>query len=227
MATNDPFANQNWAQQPPPPPHQGMSSGTRVLLIVLLIFGGLGLLCCGGVVGTFVYFGRQIAQATSEDPHVIRDMTQQITQISIPELLKPMMSFNMKIPFVGPMKMVVYGDKGSQSILTLGSFGMEASEEQRQQMEMQMEQALRQQGMRRTDKRPGNWESQGYQKKTQIRGQEVTFQFTKLKDPQSNETRIDVTGAIPSDQGSVMLSLSANTKVVSEQQAVKMLESIK
>jgi len=232
MATNNPFENenQNWAQQlPPPPARSGMRTSTKVILILLIVFGGLALLCCGGGIATFVYFGKSIANSVSQDPKVVRQVTQQIAQISIPEALKPTASFDVKVPFTGQRMMtgVVYEDKASNSSLFLAVFGFQTDDVNREQMRRQMEQSFRQQGFATHADQPGNWESHSYEKQIEIRGQKVTFQFTARKNTETNDARIDVAGTFLGDEGTAMLALSANAKVVSEDQAVQMLQSIK
>lgn len=229
MASNDPFGNQNWGQQPPVPPRQGMSTGTKVLLILLAIFGSLALLCCGGGVGGFFFLQKYIAQSVSKDPQVVESVTRQIAEIRIPKGLEPQGSLDMKFPFTGKRIMagVSYTDKSQKSTLLLGVFSFQANAANRDEMQRQMEQSFRQQGFNPHHQDAGRWQSQRYEKEVEIRGQKVVFQFTKRTNPDSKETRLDVVGTFSGDQGPVMLALSADTSEVSEEEAVRMLESIK
>jgi hypothetical protein len=202
-----------------------MSTGTKVVLILLIVFGGLALLCCGGGVLAFVYFNKSV----SADPKVIGQVTQQIARIDIPAALKPTGSFDMKVPFTGQRIItgVVYIDNSSNSSLFLAALGAQGSQTNRDQMRRQMEQSFRQQGFNVQADQPGDWESHGYEKEIEVRGQKATFQFTQRKEAKTGATRIDVVGTFPGDEGPTMLILSADTKVVSEEQAVQMLQSIK
>ncbi len=230
MSTNNPFDNQTWDEQAAaPPPKPGMSTGTKVLLILLIIFGGIALLCCGGLIAGGIYLSKYINESVSKDPTVVRQVTQQIVTMTIPEVLKPEASFDMKMPITDQRLMtgVVYEDKSTRSSLFLAVFGFQENQADREQMQRQMEQSFRQQGFNTEENEPGNWESKSHEKEIEIRGKKVTFQFTERKNTENDETRLDVVGSFPGDEGPVMLMLSADTKTVNEEQAVKMLESIK
>ena len=98
-----------------------MSTGVKVPIIVGIVFFVLAVLCCGG----FFLFVRHISQGVSQDPAVVKAMTDEITQIEIPEPLKPKASMDMKVPIVNTslMKMAVYSDDAGKSTLTLVAVG--------------------------------------------------------------------------------------------------------
>jgi hypothetical protein len=205
-----------------------MSTGTKVLLIVAIVFGGLFLLCCGGAIVGVISARNYMENATSEDPQVIRQLTSEIVQIDIPETLKAKLSLDMKIPFTNRRVIAgaVYSDNVSSNLI-VGVFGEAMGNENQEQMRQEFEKSLREQGVTTGSDQPGNWQTEHSEKQISIRGQDVTFQFTKRKNPDTDDQRIDVVGSFPGTAGTVMLILSADTKVVSEEQAVKMLESIK
>lgn len=223
MASYDPQGN---PYQTSPPPRSGMSTATKVVLILVVVLGGLGLLCCGGL----FYFGSQFAKAMSQDPAVVQQVTQKLATITIPEPLKPVMSMDMEI-FSVKMTGVAYGDKASQSALKLMSMGANGAEsdptQMRVQLEPQLDNFLRQQGIDPQSMRGGNWDSQTSTKAIKIHDQEVSFQFSKQTNKENGDVRLGVEGSFPGNEGSVSLVLSVDTKAVSEEQVVQMLESIK
>ncbi len=229
MSTNDPFAGPQWNEQPPPPPREGMSPGTRVVVILLIVFGGLALLCCGGLIVAFVLFRGYLERSVSEDPDRVRQVTRQIApQIKIPDPLEPRMSMNMAVPFTDQpfMILAVWEDQASDSSLTLTSFGEAFAGQNEQQMRRQMEEALRQEGIGAAPERPANWETDSYDKEIEVRGQPTTFHFVRYQRREGEESRIHVTGSFPGEEGSVVVTLWADTEVVNEEQAVEMLQSI-
>ena len=78
-------------------PKRGMSGGAKTLIILGIVFGGLIVLCCGGIIGYFAYYAGNML---SEDADTIARLTQEeIVQIDIPEELAPRRSMNITIPF--------------------------------------------------------------------------------------------------------------------------------
>jgi len=206
----------------PPPRKTGMSGGAKLLIALGIGLGILVLLCCGGILGVGYYFS---AKVMSPDPEVIAEKTAEITQISIPDGLQPKMAFDMKVPFSGQRLMLwtVYLDEATDSTLVLFAFGEGTVPPNQDQMQRQMDQSLRQQGM-------GNREpitiKESYTKQVEIRGQQVTFTIAKGVGGKSGAPRIQVTGVFQGQTGPVMLMLSADANKYTEEQIVKMIESI-
>lgn len=229
MASN-PFDPQDVQQGPQPIQKQGMSGGNKVLLILGIVFLVLILLCCGGL-AVFFFWARSYAkEAMSTDPAHVREVAAQIAPIQVPDVLKPEFSMDLKVPFTDTpvMTMVGYADKSKQSMLLLASFGEAFQGQNQAQMENQMEQSLREQGM----KQRGNVTiKERSEREIEVRGKPVTFQFAKgtQKDPQTGaETpRIEVTGTFQGPKGPVMLMVQADENTLSEDEIVKMIESIK
>ena len=82
MSTNDPFANEQWGQQPPPPPRPGMSSTTKVLLVLAIVLGVLLLVCCGGLLLLGFFARDYMGEAMSRDAGVVRQVTERL----VPEM---------------------------------------------------------------------------------------------------------------------------------------------
>lgn len=229
MASYDPQGNPYDASQTPVPPRPGMSTATKVILIVLASLGGLGLLCCG-VGGFFLYrFGGQITKGINRDPAVVQEVTQKLATITIPQPLKPIGSID--IQFLGvKMTGVAYADRDSQSVLELMSAAYKDVQPEpgdvRRQIEPQLENLLRQEKITSHPARQGNWESESSTKTIKAGDEEVRFVFTKHTNKDNGAVRIDVDGDFPGTEGTTSLFLSADTKALSEEQIVKMLESI-
>jgi hypothetical protein len=141
------------------------SGCSTTVLWILAIVGGLGVLavvvCCGG--GYLL-----IRNAFSDDPATIRQVTETITEIELPERFPPL--FSMKVPFFG-VKMVAYGQRQGSGgpMLMIMSFpqSMAGNEEQ---MHEQMQQQMQKQGHQQKIRLEGESEEETYT----IRGQKRT-----------------------------------------------------
>ncbi|MBN2583116.1 MAG: hypothetical protein JXL80_08610 [Planctomycetes bacterium] len=219
----DPFEKPSEEMQPLP--KQGMSTGSKVLLILGIVFGGLFLLCCGGVVVFMLYMRQYAADNFSEDPVRVVEVTDTVTQIDVPEGLDPTVSMNMKIPFSDQsvMVMVFYADKDTQSVLCLISMGEAFGPQNQQQMRQSLDQQLRAQGF-------GDQEDivieESRELELEIRGQPVTFTIAKGTGRNSQTARIQANGVFEGEQGPVMLVFEGDAETYPEETVVKMLESI-
>jgi hypothetical protein len=200
--------------QPQPPPKQGMSTGVKVLIILLCIFGGIALLCCGGM----IYVGYKFKNAASEDPTVVKEVTKKIADIDIPPNFHPVRSID--VSFWMKMRVVVYETKGRTGTLLLMEFSVPNASEQ------DMRQSLNQQGqgqnvrnlqIKKTETKP-----------FKIRGQDVEFTFAEAVESKSKVAYRQVKGAFPGkEKGAVMLMLQVQEKEYNEAAVVKMIKSIK
>ena len=224
MSTQNPYVDPN--EMHIQPPKKGMSGGTKALLIVGIIFGLLILLCCGGLVGFGVYMASYVSDAISEDPAVVAERTGQFIQMDIPAQFSPAMSFDMTIPFSDETLMVwvVYADEPSNSMLMMASLGPMLAQQGQDDVRRQLEQSMRQQGVA-AGKGADEWE--GSVKEIEVRGEPVAFNFAAGKNTDTGAQRIEVSGMFEGQSGPVMLILSADAKVIDEQAAVEMIESIK
>jgi hypothetical protein len=229
MASN-PFDPQDFQEGPQPIEKQGMSGGSKVLLILGIIFLVLILLCCGGLAVFFFYARSYVGEAMSTDPAHIREVTARVAPLEVPDVLKPQFSMDMKVPFTdtSAMTMVAYSDPSQESMLMLAAFGEAFQGQNQAQMEAQMQQSLRSQGMNQRGDMTINERSE---REIEVRGKPVTFHFAKgtQKDSQTGaETpRIEVTGMFEGPEGMVMLMVQADEETLSEDEIVEMIESIK
>jgi hypothetical protein len=203
------------------PPKAGMSTGTKILIALGVLLLVLILSCCGGFIAMVYYFQ---ARMVSQDPAKIAEVTEGMARIDVPDALAPQLSMDMKVPFTDQrmMVMAVYADEATHSTLTLVGVEGELGEQQEDQMQRSIDQQLRQQGMYQEDVQV----EESYEKEVEIRGQTATFKITKGVGAESQDPRIQATGAFQGKNGPVMLILNADAEKVSEQQVVEMIDSI-
>ena len=92
------------------------------------------------------------------------------------------------------------------------------------QMQAQLEQQMRQQGMGH-QKMAGTVKSR--QEEIRVRGQPVVFTFVEGKEEGTGRKRLEVMGVFPSEGKMVMLMISVDPAKYDEAQVKKMLESIR
>jgi hypothetical protein len=208
------------SEAPPPPPKSGMSTGAKVLILLGILAAVLVLLCCG-VGGFFVYKMRNMA---SDDPATIAAKTDEMTEIEIPEGLDPVMSLDVSIPFVGDVMLItVYTNAQQDSSLILFAPGEQMRGEDQEQMQQQMQDSLRQQGMGAQEEIA---EGETHTKEFTIRGETAKFVVTKGEGAQTGSERIIVMGTFQGKEGPVMLLLNADAEQYTEEEITTMLESI-
>jgi hypothetical protein len=219
MSFEPPQTPPEWSQ---PVRKPGMSTGVKVLIILAIVFGVLAVLCCGGIAG-LVWWAKSMV---SNDSAVVVATTREITDIDIPAPLKPLAKVDVKITLSGQsmMVMVVYDDKGSNSSLVLVSMGEAFGSQNQKQMRQSIDQSLQQQGM---GNREDTLVSQTSQKELTIRGEKAVFTIGQGKGANSQKPRIQVTGAFQGKKGPAMLILEADAEKIPEEEAIRMLESIK
>ncbi|MEX0979176.1 MAG: hypothetical protein WDZ48_10005 [Pirellulales bacterium] len=219
-------------QQPPPiNPYDspetvrpGMSGGTKVLLGLGIGCGVLVLLCCGvfGIGGYF--FGRSVQHAMSEDPATIRNVTDSIVTIEIPPPLEPKMSLDWTMPILDRkvMTMAIYGDKQDHSGLVLFQLAEDLGD--REAMDMQFRNSLRQSG-RSQWKEVELKASETF--KTEINGSPAEFTLGVGKDEKSGREVAQATGTFSGKGGPAMLFLQVNAKDFTKDQVMEILKSMK
>lgn len=209
------------------PPYQkpGMSTGTKVLLILGIIFLVLVLLCCGGIIVSTMVIGSYVSDMVSDDPQVVRQVTDEIVDIDVPEKLQPQFSMDIKVPMSDERIMVwaIYGDEASGTGVVLASFGEQFAGQNQAQMKRQMEQSLREQGYAPDE---GLGPQEVTEREIKVRGEPVKFMFATAKDPESGKERIMVNGTFDGKTGPVMIMVFADPDVLSEEEIVEMIESI-
>ncbi|MFZ5829378.1 MAG: hypothetical protein ACOY3P_04790 [Planctomycetota bacterium] len=207
------------------PEHRpGMSSGTKVLIVLGVVLGVCALLCCGGVIFSAFYMGRQFAKAMTTDPADIQRIAGEIATVEVPESLSPKAGMDMSVPFTGQpmMKMVVYGDAADRSTLLMMALDRSLSGQNEAQMREQMDVAMRQQG--NDPKQIQIQESTT--KEVEIGGQPTTFTISKGTNPDGKQ-RFLVQGSFEGRSGPTVFVLNADPEQISQEQAEQIIESIR
>ena len=203
-----------------PQEKKGMSTRAKVLISLVVGFGGLMLLCCGGV----VWIGYHFADSVSEDPAEIAAVTDEMAEIDMPEGFDPKMSFDMKVPISGEriMAWIVYIDEESQSMLMLCGMGAAAGTQNPEQMQQQFKQSMQQQGMQQQQDMVS---AQSETRQLTVRGEPASFTFTTGV-TESESPRIQVNGVFQGKTGPVILMMDADAEKYPEEQIVQMIEGI-
>lgn len=204
-----------------PPVKRGMSTAAKVLLILGCLVG-LGVLGCCGV---SFYFGYKMKDAFTQDPVKIRERTQAIVEISIPEVLIP----DRAMELLGIMQLVGYGAKGDQAyghlIMVEMSKTLVPNEQQaRVQLSGQAEQQMQQLA--------GSKRASGIPKprdpiKVNIRGKDVHFDIADYPGSNGGPEMIKVSGLFEGKKGYCQLLMEVSRPLLTDQQIETMLKSIK
>jgi hypothetical protein len=216
MSMNPP----NWENACAPPPKPGMSGASKLLV-------GLGIGClvvvllCGGVAGVgFWYLKSTVENAMSQDPAVVAANAAKIAQVDMPPGFKPKMSMDMSI---AQMLFVVYDDSPNNAV-TLVQFGPMFANAKREDLQRRVDDSLRQQGMNRDQA------TETAETKTvviSIRGGDVPFQITTIKDGQGKPIRLQALGTFPTTGGTGMITVNVDPAKHNEEAVLKMLRSIR
>jgi hypothetical protein len=206
--------NPNWPTDPPK--KAGMGTTAKVLLWLGGGFLVLGLLCCGA--GAVIFY--KVKGGFSEDPTVVAQKTQEIVDWQVPADFKPKFSLDM----LTMMTMVFYEVEPAKGVLMIGQFGKMFEGQDKQQLEDQMKNSMRQQG------KGGGKELQIEEQQTHkftIHGKETDFVFAKAKDPDSGREMWQVTGAFEGKGGVAFMLLQVERDEYTEEELKELIGEIK
>lgn len=208
-----------------PPQNPGMSGTTKVLLGCAIAAGVLMLLVCGGMIAAFFYAQSYLKNAMVDDPAAIRRMTSEIVTIEVPPGLEPKLGLNLEVPVTKePLAIaVVYAGEQEHSALSMFEFLMAMPEEQRKQVQTQLEQSMSQQAQRQ--RKIEIQESKTHD--TEIHGQPAHFIIAKGQDTSSKQDVWQVTGEFQGAKGAAVLMFAGPVEKFTEDDIVKMLDSMK
>ena len=206
------------------PPKVGMSTPVKVLIILCIVFGGLAVVCCGGMAIMVPMFASKMKESVSDSPQQVVAKTAEMAKIDVPAELAPKTAFDMKVPFTDQRMMlwVVYTDQKGDSMLMLFAMGNMMAQQNQDQMRQSIDQSLQQQNMRQEQITI----EQTSTKEREINGQQATFTIQKGKGKDSKTERIQVSGVFQGKTGPVMLMMNVDAQKISEDEIVKMLDSI-
>lgn len=204
-----------------------MSSTAKVLLVLGSIAGVGLLLCCGGL--AFVGFKfkdtiQAVADSASQDPVVVKQRTEEVVHIEIPEEFKPVATWGMPLGAFS-MKQFIYQPAGNpNSVLVI----METNQPLAPGQDAKQQREAMQQGMRQGQQMGGSIDMQEESHETRIftiNGEEVPFEFIKGK--AHGVAARKVVGIFPGKQGTLMLILLIAESDYDDEKITNMLESIR
>lgn len=208
------------------PQKRGMSSTAKVLLVLGSIAGVCLLVCCGGVAIFGLRFKDEIkkfAESTSSDPAVVKQRTQEVVEIEIPEEFKPVATWGIPLGAFS-MKQFIYQPPGNpNSVLVI----METNQPLAPGQDAKQQREAMQQGMRQ-GQQMGSIDMQEESRETRqftINGEEVPFEFIKGK--AHGVPAHKVVGIFPGKQGTVMLILMVADSDYDDEKIVNMIKSIR
>jgi hypothetical protein len=215
------------------PPKRGMSSTTKVLLVLGSIAGLCLMLCCGG--GVYLFYKAKDMVSISTSPQDVKQRTQEIVQIDVPDDFVPAQSMKFAVPNVMSMKWAIY-TKGAntQSILMLmeknqpgmAAQGGAGAKQQRDQMLQAMRQQHGQQGGGNQFNTTINEESSETREFT-VNGKKIEFDFVKGTRPGNGAKARQVVGVFPGRDGIIMLMLIVDESEYDEAAVERMIQSIR
>ena len=215
--STDPNAEQFTPQTPPP------KGGSKVWLFLGLGCGFVLLLCCGGGVG-FIFFAKSAMQVVA-DPAAAQQQANQIADFDLPGGFKAQSAVLVKNPLTGQavMTVVVFSTDNNEPGIFLMEFGQLMANVDRGQLKTQMEQQMQQQGQQM--KKLEVAESRDVD--VQIRGKPATFKIQKAQDPQTKQQFVQVEGVFEGKQGPAILFGQLKADGFTEDDAEKLVRSIK
>ncbi len=204
----------------PPPERRGMSGGTKVLLGVGIGCGLVMLLCCG-VVGLGSFAIVKIAQSsTTKDARQIKDITEDIVAIAIPDALAPFLGLNLNLPVIGPMmKGAIFADPAQQNHLILGEVNRSFSDTKN--LEAELRNSLQQHEREDIDVR----ESETIE--TTIHDEPARFTVSRGVGRESKTEYWEVVGHFQGSGGLALLLVKVETSRFTKEQVLDIIKSMK
>lgn len=199
------------------PPKQGMSTAVKVILILFAVFGGGALLCCGG----FVYFAYRMMPTVTERPEEVIAAQKELADITLLPELKPKMAATMDNFFVDG-KLIMFASDDAKSNLMLFKIKLKVGNDPNQ--EAQIREAMQKESG--SDNRRLDSEKTETRKIT-VKGVEEEFSFISGEDPKTKRKVRRITGTFQGKTGDVHLLYQTDEESYKEEDAVKMIESVK
>ncbi|WP_417391931.1 hypothetical protein [Gimesia sp.] len=194
-------------------PKPGMSTGVKVLL-ALLGFGGICmLLCCGGL----YYFAQQVGMEFTQNKARVREVQQEITDITIPDSFEPQAAMTMKVM---NMRMAIYEHDPRPGELFLLSMGI--ADDGMLDMDKEFQRSMKNQNQQQRELNITKEE----QREFNIDGEKIKFNFAEGTDKSGKEFH-QVSGVFPGKLGAAFLFLQIASENYNEEEIVQMIESIR
>jgi hypothetical protein len=195
-----------------------------VLIGLAIGCGVLVLLCCGGLGIAAYFFGRSFD--LSEDPARVREVTEEIISIDVPEAIEPKVSLDWTMPFVNRrmVSMAVYADRDEHSALVLFQLNEGLGQVNPETMRSQFEQSMRDSG-------GGEWNEvkldESETAKREINGAEAEFTVGRGKVEKTDREVWQAMGSFAGKGGAAMLFLQLDAADFSKEQVIAVLDSMK
>jgi len=211
----------------------GSSGGSKLLWGLVIGCGAIGVLCCGaaGFVGWFGY--ATVASAVSENPQDVRQNTEQILSIDIPERFAPQASINVEPPFFGKVAaLVVYQDPERDDVVLIGDVKGVEGQDPEQMFNNQNgdpnAQILSQHEESQADIQKGSdfEETSRETIERTVNGGNARFIVIEGKNTQSDRERVIVYGAFPGKIGGGMFAMNVNKQEGSVEEVKQVINSI-
>jgi hypothetical protein len=193
------------------------------------LFLGLGcavmlLLCCGGLVGSSIYFAKNSFQVV-DDPEAAKQEGSQIAEFDLPAGFKADKAVTVKIPFSGQvfMTIVVYNGPNNEPGVSLMEFGQIMANADRDQLRMQMDEQMQKQGQQMKKLTV----AESHDVEVQIHGQPATFKIQRAEDAETKQEFVQIEGVFQGKRGPAILLGQLKADTFTEDDAEKLVRSIK
>ncbi len=207
----------------PEAPRPGMSGTAKLFLGLGIGCGVLVLLCCGGFVATFYYFGRSAANSVTKDPAKIREITDKIVAITVPDSLPPATAMEWNLPLFNftVMTFAQYGDEHGPNLLGLVQFNENFDEKQ---MRTQWRDSMSQNG------RQGFEEieiEKSERVEQDVNGEPAAFTLAEGQVAHSDDKVWQVTGSFHGKGGPAFLHMKVKADDFTKEQVLEIIHSMK
>jgi hypothetical protein len=207
------------------PQKRGMSTTAKVLLVLGSIAGIVMLVCCGGA----AFFGykfkdniKAIADATSNDPVVVKQRTQEVINIEIPEEFSPVMTIGFPLGEFS-MKEFVYNNKANPNFMLVI---LETNQPLQPGQTVQQQREAMMQGMRQGQQFSLDMQEESREtREFTISGEQVPFDIIKGK--ANGVPARQIVGIFPSRKGTIMLLMTVPESDYSDEKIAGMINSIR
>lgn len=223
MANDDQFDDgfeDNRGFDDAPPAKKGMSTGVKILIGLLAGGGVFALICCGGL----FYLGQKVIDSAVETPEEVRQVSESIVHMEVPERFTPKLGIKFELFGVG-MAMARYIDEDSKSVITLMQTSQPGGDAPEHEME-RIEESLDQQGLGDQFRKAEIENAEVEPRNLTIRGKEVEFKFVKGQNAETGEELRQIMGTFPGNGGAAILLIQIPAESYNEDEIVQMIESI-
>ncbi|HJT32181.1 MAG TPA: hypothetical protein VJ783_09070 [Pirellulales bacterium] len=204
-------------------PGQRQGGGSKIWLFLGVGCGVMLLLCCG--VGTALFMTLKQSIQTTNDPAEVAQISKGIADVDLPPGFEPKGAFTMGVPFSDKKLFTVagYGHTAGDAMISLAEFPVDFAQADQQQLKQQLDQSLQQQGQRAKSLQVD--ESRTID--VTINGAPAAFAIQQASDRATNAKYVQVIGVFKGKSGTAMLMAQLPADQYTEEDAEKLVRSIK